>query len=65
MKLSVASVIAFAGSAAAFQAPTMVFSFGKKGKKTAAAKGTSCCKWEMEIVSSNSLRMWTVWTDAK
>lgn len=38
MKLSVASVIAFAGSAAAFQAPTMVFSFGKKGKKTAAAK---------------------------
>ena len=49
MKLSVASVIAFAGSAAAFQAPTMAFSFGKKKAAAPKAPPAVSGKWRPSI----------------
>ncbi len=43
MKIAAASVLAFASSAAAFSAPTMTFSLGKKKAAAAAPKPVSWC----------------------
>ena len=45
MKLAVASVLSLASSAAAFQAPTMTFSLGKKKAAAKPAPAVSSARW--------------------
>jgi hypothetical protein len=55
MKLAVASVLSLASSAAAFQAPTMTFSLGKKKAAVKAAPAVSSTRWGARLHLSREL----------